>query len=95
MIFPGDPFPELPTLEETDLMLAERIKQWPEQWMAEGRSEGRQEALANAVKLQLQLKFGELTPENLERLEGAKENDLLRYVERLVDANSVDGVLAD
>ena len=103
VIFPGDPFPELPTLEETDPMLAERIKQWPEQWLAEGRQEGRkegrqegrQEALTNAVKLQIQLKFGELSPEQVERLESADENQLLRYVERLVDAISADAVLTD
>jgi len=87
-------------------MLAERAKQWPQQWMAEGRQEGHREGLEEGLhlgrvkglretlKLQLELKFGELSPEIAERLQGASDDDLLLWLQRLLNAASTDDIFA-
>ena len=106
VMFPGETFPELEELKETRDMLAERAKQWPQQWMAEGRQEGHREGLEEGLhlgrvkglretlKLQLELKFGELSPEIAERLQGASDDDLLLWLQRLLNAASTDDIFA-
>jgi len=58
----------------------------------EGLSLGRAEGLRTTLKLQLELKFGELSPETLELLPRAGEEELLRWLQRLLDADSIDAV---
>lgn len=98
-VCPGEEFPELRNLKETDEMLAERVKKWPEQWKAEGFEKGRQSVLSealqgfrNAVGLQLQLRFGELGEQHQALLNEATEPDLMRWAERLLTASGVDEV---
>ena len=92
-------------------MLAERVKQWPQQWKNEGLREGleqglerglergieqgRQLGLYRALKVQLEQKFGPLSPSQEARLDGASEGRLLVWLQRLLTADSVDQVLAD
>ena len=101
--FPGESFPELRELKETDEMLAERVKKWPEQWKAEGRQEGRlegrqegrHEGLRHAVELQLELKFGSLGDRWTSRLQDADEAQLTVWARRLLDAESLGAVFGD
>ena len=107
VVFPGESFPELRELKETDEMLAERVKTWPEQWKAEGRQEGlqagrqeglqegRRSALSTMLALQLELKFGEAAVAYRPRLESASEDELLRWAEKLLAASSIDRVFGD
>ena len=104
VMFPGESIPELQGLKETEDMLAERVKQWPEQWMAEGRAEGRVEGRAEgrvegraeglraAVELQLSLKFGDLDPRYLTRLDYAGDEELLLWARRVIEAESIEAV---
>ena len=48
--FPGESFPELQGLKETEDMLAERVKRWPEQWMAQGRQEGLEQGRSEGLQ---------------------------------------------
>ncbi len=141
--FPGESFPELQDLKETQDMLAERVKQWPKQWMAEGRQEGllegkrrgfiegeqkgraegeqkgraegerkgraegerkgraegerkgRAEGLRATVRLQIERKFGELSLQLSQQLDGAGEESLLLWAQRVLDADSADKVFQD
>ena len=58
----------------------------------EGRAEGRAEALANLLQRQLTIKFGELPASITQRLLAATEADVLRWSERVLSADTLDGV---
>ena len=113
--FPGESFPEIRELKETDEMLAERAKKWPEQWLAqgreegrlegrlegrvegrlEGRAEGRHDGLKEAVRLQLQIKFGLIDASYLERLDSADEAQLIEWAQRVLDAEALSAIFED
>ena len=60
-----------------------------------GKAEGRAEGKADLLSKQLRLKFGELSPEVRERLSGAGLEELDRWAERILDAESIDDGFGD
>jgi len=87
-------------------MLAERVKEWPKQWKAEGRAEGlkegmvkgrregREEGLRKLLALQLEAKFGRLSPAAKKLLETASQKTLTVMGTRLLTADSLDEVFS-
>jgi predicted transposase YdaD len=97
--------PKVKELEEVQAMLAHRVVEWTEQWKQEGhqqgfqeghlkgRQEGRQEGESRVVRKLLQSRFGAL-PEWVEhRLAAAGTEDLERWAERVLTAESLEQVL--
>ena len=72
-------------------MLADSI----DRWNREIREEGRQEGEARVVLRQLRLKFGPLDPEIEERVRSADADRLLEWGERILTAESLQGVFRD
>ena len=56
------------------------------------RDEGRQEGTRTVLERQLQRRFGLLSPRVAERLRRASADDLATWVDRVLDANSLDEV---
>jgi hypothetical protein len=59
---------------------------------AEGRAEGRAEATADLVRRLLTAKFGELSPEGLQKLARASDTELIEWSERLLFAPTLEAV---
>lgn len=66
-----------------------------EQALHKGRQEGRQQTSVNLLAKQLTLKFGELPSEYEARLHAATPEDVDRYVERILTADTIAAVFAD
>ncbi|HEX7184237.1 MAG TPA: Rpn family recombination-promoting nuclease/putative transposase [Thermoanaerobaculia bacterium] len=79
------------TLEEIETMLADSI----DRWNREIREEGRQEGEARVVLRLLRLKFGPLDPEIEDRVRSADADHLLGWSERILTAESLQGVFKD
>jgi flagellar biosynthesis/type III secretory pathway protein FliH len=120
---PGVDVPEMADLNEVNIMLAERVKEWTQQWKAEGLKEGfkegiekgiaegieqgieqglekgiekgRTEGEARLLARLLENKFGALNELTRHRLEAADDEQLLRWGERVLVADSLDGVFDD
>ena len=60
----------------------------------EGRTKGRTEALAQMLHRQMTIKFGDPPPAVAERLANASEAELTRWSERVLSAETLDGVFA-
>ena len=103
----GEDVPAVRELNEVQTMLRERVIEWTKQWKQEGLEEGlqrglqqgiqqgRREGLEGGRRALLRLvekKFGALTAEQRERLEGM---DLDELAERLIDASSLDELLGE
>ena len=73
----------LPTLAE----------QWLQEGRAEGLAKGRADGLREMLGRQLATKFGALTPEQQARLDGATVDELERFVDRVIPADSIAAVL--
>lgn len=61
---------------------------------AEGRAEGRAEGERAFLQKVLTLKFGPLSDEARERLQGANEADLTLWLERALSATTLDDVFS-
>lgn len=61
---------------------------------AEGREEGRMNERVTVLRKQLTLKFGALTSETESRITGATPDQLDRYLERVLFADSLAAVFA-
>ena len=72
--------------------LEEGLQQGRQEGRQEGLSLGRVEGLRTSLKLQLELKFGELRPEILEQLHGSNEKELVLGLQRLLSVDSIDDV---
>ena len=59
----------------------------------QGRTEGRAEGLRETVRMQLGVKFGELTTAHERRIDDATIEELERFGKRLVLADSIEAVL--
>ncbi len=79
--------PELLPEEQEFIMVMH--KSW-----SDARAEGRAEGRAEALRKQLTIKFGELTPETESRITGATPDQLDRYLERVLFADSLAAVFA-
>jgi predicted transposase YdaD len=89
-----------PPLEEPMATMEEHLIQRGmqrglEQGLQRGREEGREEGLRAGLEQLLRLRFGELSPEAVARLEAAGAPTLLRWIERAVAATTLDDVLRD
>ena len=84
--------PERQRDEEDFIMVMNRS--WAQE-RKEGRAEGRAEGQLDALRKLLKLKFGELAPEVEARLASASPDELDRYLERVLFADSLDAVLAE
>jgi hypothetical protein len=89
-------------LSEVRNMLATRAETWKQQWLHEGRQEGRQEGeqmgrRAGEAALLLRLlerRFGPLPDWAKDRIAGADTVTLEEWGLRVLDAGSLDAVLA-
>jgi len=74
----------------------ELVMNWVERWKEEGRrmgrQEGRMEGRLRTLRRQLELRFGPLDDSLLAQLEGADEEELDRYTERVLTAGTVGEV---
>lgn len=75
--------------------LAEGLARGREEGREEGRARGRAEALRRTFLRMLQLKFGTPDASRVARVERASSDELERWIDRLLTADTVDDALAD
>ena len=80
-------------MNSVEKLIEEGRQQGLQRGRREGRREGRHEGQRQALEKLLRLKFGELGPEDLERIESADEATLDLYISRVLTADSVAAVL--
>ena len=80
-------------------MLAESVVEWTQEWkqqgLDEGRKEGRKEGQCELLGKQLEHRFGPLDASARERLAKATPEQIERWAERVLDAPSLEDVMAD
>ena len=82
----------IPESENEVMTLAEQLMQQGEQ---RGLEKGLEKGLKRTVRRLLELKFGPLSTETINRIEAADEAALDRYTERVLTATSLEEVLGD
>ena len=82
----------VPQAEESIMTIAEQLRQ---EGRAEGRAEGRLEGRLSMLREQLEQQFGPLSEQVTLRLDGATEEQLMRWTRRILTADSVQAVFAD
>jgi len=91
-----DPVEVTAVLERQLPEAKELVMNWVERWQEEGRrmgrQEGRMEGRLRTLRRQLELRFGPLDDSLLAQLEGADEEELDRYTERVLTAGTVGEV---
>ncbi|MCP3960544.1 MAG: Rpn family recombination-promoting nuclease/putative transposase [bacterium] len=100
---PGIEIPELQDLQEAKIMLAERAARWPKQWMAEGYQkgveEGRNAALLEGRRLALteliSEKFGTVESRYQEKIAGASEAELKKWLTRILSTTTISDLFQD
>ena len=77
-------------------MLAERVKEWNkeslERGVQQGMQKGMQKGTTQVLVLQLEKKFGELSPESLQRLNDANEEQVMEWSENILSAQTLGDV---
>ena len=63
--------------------------------LTQGRAEGGRLVAAKILKSQLRSRFGELSPQAMDRIDRADVDTLERWAQRILDATSTDEVLGD
>lgn len=79
---------ECESLEELSVMLAETVEQWKVEWMARGKAEGLSESLMRI----LTKRFG--AGNYAIKLQGASFEQLEMWLDRAIDADSVEAVFS-
>jgi len=79
---------QVPELNHAAMTIAEQLRQ-------QGLEQGLQRGRAELLTKQAQLKFGALAPGVLARIEAATIEELDRYSERILSAETLDELLAD
>jgi hypothetical protein len=83
-------------LKEVQNMLAERVKTWIDEWknqgILEGLKEGRLEGESVILKRLLQRRFGDLPEWVVTRMSQATINEIETWVDRVLDAPTLDDV---
>jgi hypothetical protein len=82
-------------IPERNDIVSTLAEKWIEEGEKKGIEKGRQEAYRELVRRQIELKFGALDSVTIGRLESADEAALACYIERVLTATSVDGVLGE
>ena len=75
-------------------MLATRAEAWKQQWLLEGEEKGRRAGEASLLRRLLERRFGPLSEQAQDRIAGADAATLEDWGLRILDANSLDDVLA-
>jgi predicted transposase YdaD len=85
-----------PQAEELIMTIAEQLReQGRQEGRQQGRQEGRQEGQRLTLLKQLRLRFQGLPDEVIARLEAASTQQLDRWAERILTAETLDQVFAD
>ncbi len=91
--------PVLEELIEVKTMLAERVKEWNQESMERGIQKGMQKGMQKgAVQILARLlenKFGKLSPDFLDQLHGADENQIIDWSERILSAETLGDVFGN
>lgn len=83
---------QLPEAGEIAMTIAEQLRQ---EGLQQGLQQGRQQERAAVLLKQLTLKFGSLPPACVTRIEAASYEQLERYIERVLTAESLEDLFAD
>jgi flagellar biosynthesis/type III secretory pathway protein FliH len=87
---------EIKDLLEIKTMLAETVIDWTKDWKQQGIEEGRVEGFKNGectlLERQMIKRFGPIDPATRERLHSASPEQLERWAERILDAQSLADV---
>ena len=70
-------------------------KRWHAQWHAEGKAEGKVEGKAETLLALLSRRFGQPSEAARERVAAARPEDLERWLERILDAKSLEEVFGE
>jgi predicted transposase YdaD len=89
----ADVLPE-PTKETFMTAAQEWMLEGMEKGLEKGREEGERTALAAVVLVQARLRFREVPPEALTRIEAATKPELQRWIERILTAATLDELFA-
>ncbi len=102
----GTSIPELVDLTEIDTMLTRKSETWTERWERQGIEKGRKEGLETGLKkgrvegerqllrTQIERRFGRLPDWAETKFTGASEEQLLCWAEGLLDAPTLENLLA-
>jgi hypothetical protein len=85
-----------PQVEATIMTIAEQMRrEGRAEGRQEGRAEGRLEGEARVIQSLLEQKFGTISAETRTRIQGATEEQLTRWLERILAADSVEAVFGE
>jgi len=95
----GIVLPQVDDLAEVKVMLADRLEQWAKEYEAKGLEQGRQEGLQKGEILALQKllakRFGAIPAQFLSRIADARLEQTEVWLERILDAQSLEDVFRD
>ncbi|HEY5961242.1 MAG TPA: hypothetical protein VIV60_32015 [Polyangiaceae bacterium] len=66
-----------------------------EKWLEEGEKRGLEKGRKDTLRRLIELKFGPLGGQAVARIEAADESHLARFMERVLNATSVEEVLGE
>lgn len=92
---PGVVLPEVGNLMEIKTMLAESVIEWTEQWKQQGKIEGKIEGEAALLERLITRRFGPPSTAVLERIRGARIEQLEHWGDRILDAPNLEAVFDD
>jgi len=92
---PVEKLPRVNTLQELDMMIAEKPGIWARQWLREGRKEGRVEGQADLLLRLIQRRFGPVDAETTQRVRSAHARNLETWSLNILDAATLDDVFRD
>ena len=92
---PAEALPPVKTLEELDMMIAEKPGIWARQWKREGRVEGRVEGQADLLLHQIQRRFGPAPDDVTQRIRTAQTSQLKAWSLNILDAGTLEDVFRD
>ena len=103
VLFPGklhdDKQPAIEELSEVKTMLAERVKEWNKESLEKGIQKGIQKGMragkAEALTDQLQIKFGKLPENVLEKCSNASEEQLQQWSAHILTAKTLGDVFGN
>jgi hypothetical protein len=84
--------PPVNSLQELDMMVAEKPGIWAQHWRQEGQAEGRAAGQADLLLRQLQRRFGPVPEEIKQRFRAAKTEQLETWSLNILDAATLDDV---
>lgn len=89
---PAGMIPSVKTLQELDMMIAEKPGLWARQWLREGRKEGRVEGQSGMLLNQVQHRFGPLSDDIIQRIQMANTSQLESWSLNFVDAAELEDI---